>query len=125
MRAGPAPPGADAVGGAVGVNIPRQVDQRAGGAASQSGFETKKAALNWGEEQEAGIRRHSWNDPRDGTALPADWVESWWPGQDPEAATEARYRYLIDHHIVPTFGNRPRVGAKRTPPSLDRFIAST
>ncbi|GAA4382925.1 tyrosine-type recombinase/integrase [Actinomadura verrucosospora] len=78
-----------------------------GSAASQSGFETKKAALNWGEEQEAGIRRHSWNDPRDGAALLADWVELWWSGQDLEATTEAKYRYLIDHHIVPTFGNRP------------------
>lgn len=78
-----------------------------GSSASQSGFETKKAALNWGEEQEAGIRRHSWNDPRDGAALLADWVELWWSGQDLEATTEAKYRYLIDHHIVPAFGNRP------------------
>lgn len=78
-----------------------------GSTASQSGFETKKAALNWGEDQEAGIRRHSWNDPRDGAALLVDWVELWWSGQDLEATTEAKYRYLIDHHIVPAFGNRP------------------
>ncbi|GAA0565191.1 tyrosine-type recombinase/integrase [Actinomadura livida] len=78
-----------------------------GSTASQSGFDTKQAALHWGEEQEAGIRRHRWNDPRDGAALLADWVELWWAGQDLEATTEAKYRYLIDHHIVPAFGNRP------------------
>lgn len=43
----------------------------------------------------------------DGAALLADWVELWWGGQDLEATTEAKYRYLIDHHIVPAFGNRP------------------
>ena len=78
-----------------------------GSTASQSGFDTKQAALHWGEEQEAGIRRHSWNDPRDGAALLADWVELWWSRQDLEATTEAKYRYLIDHHIVPAFGHRP------------------
>ncbi|GAA4227935.1 tyrosine-type recombinase/integrase [Actinomadura meridiana] len=78
-----------------------------GSAASESGFETKQAALQWGEEQESEIRRHRWNDPRDGSGLLADWVELWWSGQDLEATTEAKYRYLIDHHIVPAFGNRP------------------
>ncbi|WP_242907469.1 tyrosine-type recombinase/integrase [Actinomadura terrae] len=78
-----------------------------GSSASESGFDTKAAALQWGQEQETGIRRHSWSDPRDGAALLADWVELWWAGQDLEATTEAKYRYLIDHHILPAFGNRP------------------
>ncbi|MFI0350910.1 tyrosine-type recombinase/integrase [Actinomadura sp. 9N407] len=78
-----------------------------GSTASEPGFDTKQAALAWGEEQEAQIRRHTWYDPRGGAALLADWVELWWSGQDLEATTEAKYRYLIDRHIVPTFGNRP------------------
>ncbi|MUN39417.1 site-specific integrase [Actinomadura litoris] len=78
-----------------------------GSSASESGFDTKTAALRWGQEHETGIRQHTWSDPRDGAALLADWVELWWAGQDLEATTEAKYRYLIDHHILPAFGNRP------------------
>lgn len=75
--------------------------------ASEGGFETKQAALHWGNDQEAQIRRDRWNDPRDGAALLADWIELWWGGQDIEPTTELKYRYLIDHHILPAFGSRP------------------
>ncbi|MEU4828222.1 hypothetical protein AB0H37_40730 [Actinomadura sp. NPDC023710] len=60
-----------------------------------------------GNDQEAQIRRDRWNDPRDGAALLADWIELWWGGQDIEPTTELKYRYLIDHHILPAFGSRP------------------
>lgn len=72
--------------------------------ASEGGFETKQAALNWGNDQEAQIRRDRWHDPRQGAALLADWIELWWAGQDIEPTTELKYRYLIDHHILPAFG---------------------
>lgn len=75
--------------------------------ASEGGFETKQAALNWGNDQEAQIRRDRWYDPRQGAALLADWIELWWAGQDIEPTTELKYRYLIDHHILPAFGDRP------------------
>lgn len=75
--------------------------------ASEGGFETKQAALNWGNDQEAQIRRDRWHDPREGAALLADWIELWWAGQDIEPTTELKYRYLIDHHILPAFGSRP------------------
>jgi integrase len=74
---------------------------------SESGFETKQAALDWANDQEARVRRREWHDPRDGAALLADWIELWWSGQDIEPTTELKYRYLIDHHIVPVFGDRP------------------
>lgn len=45
--------------------------------------------------------------PREGAALLADWIELWWAGQDIEPTTELKYRYLIDHHILPAFGSRP------------------
>ncbi|MGW8436120.1 hypothetical protein ACWGKS_13280 [Nocardiopsis sp. NPDC055879] len=32
--------------------------------ASESGFETKKAALAWGRDQETDIRRSTWIDPK-------------------------------------------------------------
>lgn len=34
--------------------------------ASEGGFETKQAALNWGNDQEAQIRRDRWHDPARG-----------------------------------------------------------
>ena len=34
-----------------------------GGEASQSGFETKQAALGWGRDQEAKVRAGTWTDP--------------------------------------------------------------
>ena len=37
-----------------------------GGEASQSGFETKQAALGWGRDQEAKIRAGTWTDPGGG-----------------------------------------------------------
>lgn len=75
--------------------------------ASEGGFETKQAALNWANDQESRVRRHRWNDPREGAALLTDWIELWWSGQDVEPTTELKYRYLIDHHILPNFGDRP------------------
>jgi hypothetical protein len=34
-----------------------------GGEDSKSGFETKKAALSWGRDQEAKVRTGTWTDP--------------------------------------------------------------
>ena len=36
------------------------------GEASESGFETKQAALVWGRDQEAKVRAGTWNDPAAG-----------------------------------------------------------
>ncbi|WP_146778708.1 hypothetical protein [Actinomadura craniellae] len=62
------------------------------GATSESGFETKQAALDWANDQEARVRQQDWHDPRDGAALLADWIELWWAGQDIEPTRAP------DHH---------------------------
>jgi hypothetical protein len=74
--------------------------------ATQSGFETKQAALAWGRDQESAIRRGDWTDPRGGQIALAEWVETWWPAQDVSVTTMSAYRWEIDSFILPAFGDR-------------------
>src|SRR6266545_2764637 len=74
---------------------------------SESGFETKESALNWGRDQETDIRRNDWRDPRAGEITLAEWVAEWRPAQDLEPRTEDRYDYLVNAHLLPEFGDRP------------------
>lgn len=67
-------------------------------------FGTKKAALSYGEEQEADIRRNLWQDPRAGDILLIDWVNRWFPAQDIEDTTRDSYAWHIETHILPSFG---------------------
>ncbi|WP_149264232.1 site-specific integrase [Actinomadura sp. K4S16] len=72
-------------------------------------FERKQDALQYGNDKEAEIRRAgpAWFDPARGEITVADWCGQWLPAQDLEDTTEGRYRYLIDQHIIPAFGERP------------------
>jgi integrase len=74
--------------------------------ATQSGFETKQAALAWGRDQESAMRRGDWTDPRGGQITLAEWVETWWPAQDVSVTTMSAYRWEIDSFILPAFGDR-------------------
>jgi integrase len=73
---------------------------------SESAFETKESALNWGRDQETDIRRNEWRDPRGGEISLKDWIDKWRPAQDLEPRTEDRYDYLINAHLLPEFGDR-------------------
>lgn len=68
-------------------------------------FETKQAAINYGEEQEADIRRNLWRDPRAGDITLEVWVNRWIPAQDLEETTLEGYRWHIEVHILPYFGD--------------------
>lgn len=75
---------------------------------SESGFETKEQALNWGRDQEADVRRRVWTDPHAGDVTLAEWInERWWPGQDLSLRTRSNYRYVINNYLIPEFGERP------------------
>ena len=74
---------------------------------SKPGFATRKEAENYGRDQEAAIRANTYVDPRAGRITLIDWVNSWYPGQDLEPTTLANYRYLIEVHMLPVFGDRP------------------
>ncbi|MCP2339239.1 hypothetical protein [Actinomadura rupiterrae] len=69
-------------------------------------FLTKTAAEEWGEDQEAAVRAGTWRDPRWGEVTLKAFTERWWTVQDVEDTTLARNRYLLDHHILPAFGER-------------------
>jgi integrase len=72
----------------------------------ESGFETKKAALDYARDQESDIRKGSWVDPRLAKTTLATWVNLWYPAQDLEPSTLENYKYYIEVHILPKFGGR-------------------
>lgn len=73
---------------------------------SQPGFQTRKAAEDYGNDQESAIRANKYVDPRGGRITLTDWVNAWFPSLDLEPTTLDSYRYLLEVHILPTFGNQ-------------------
>ena len=74
---------------------------------SKPGFTTRKDAENYGHDQEAAIRGNTYVDPRAGKVTLTEWVNQWFPSLDLELATLSNYRYRIEAHILPEFGDRP------------------
>ena len=60
-----------------------------GGEASQSGFETKQAALGWGRDQEARVRADTWTDPGASEITVSEWIDRWKTMQDVGPSTNA------------------------------------
>src|ERR1700749_5162976 len=73
---------------------------------SNAGFQTRKAAQHYARAQEAGSRGGTYIDPRAGRITLTEWVNQWYPALDLEPTTLSNYRYQIEVHILPTFGNR-------------------
>ena len=71
------------------------------------GFRTRKDAENYGRDQEAAIRNNTYIDPRAGRITLTEWVNKWFPALDLEPNTLSTYRYTIEVHILPAFGDRP------------------
>jgi integrase len=74
---------------------------------SKTGFTTRKDAENYGHDQEAAIRSNTYVDPRVGQITLTEWVNQWFPSLDLELATLSYYRYMIEAHILPEFGDHP------------------
>jgi integrase len=73
---------------------------------SKPGFETRKAAEDYGRDQESAIRANRYVDPRSGRTTLTEWVNAWFPSLDLEPTTMNNYRYMIEVHILPAFGDR-------------------
>jgi len=73
---------------------------------SKPGFRTRKDAENYGRDQEAAIRNNTYVDPRAGRITLTEWVNRWYPALDLELNTLSTYRYTIEVHILPVFGDR-------------------
>jgi integrase len=72
--------------------------------ASESGFETKAAALVWGRDQEARIREGRWTDPNAGKITVSDWIDRWLAIQDVGVSTADNRQYLIRRFLQPAWG---------------------
>ena len=77
-----------------------------GGEASQSGFETKQAALGWGRDQEAKVRAGTWTDPGAGEITVSDWIDRCKTLHDVGPSTTANREYRIRRFIGPYWGKR-------------------
>ena len=77
-----------------------------GGEASQSGFETKQAALEWGRDQEAKVRAGTWTDPAAGEITVSEWIDRWTAMQDVGLSTMANREYRIRRFLLPHWGQR-------------------
>src|SRR5215472_10335638 len=73
---------------------------------SKPGFKSRKAAEEYGRDQEAAIRANTYVDPRAGQIALTEWVNQWYAGLDLELNTMSTYKYLIEVLILPQFGNR-------------------
>jgi integrase len=73
---------------------------------SMPGFKTRKAAEDYGRDQESAIRNRAYADPRAGRLTLTEWVNKWFPALDLELNTLSTYKYTIEVLILPAFGNR-------------------
>ncbi|MDA0565146.1 tyrosine-type recombinase/integrase [Streptomonospora sp. S1-112] len=76
---------------------------------SKSGFATKEAALNWGEEQEAEVRARIWIAPEDREIAFEIFAEQWMASARLADNTRAKYRCYLDAHILPKWGKWPLI----------------
>ena len=74
---------------------------------SESGFETKAAALSWGRDQEARIREGRWTDPNAGKLTVGEWIDRWLAIQDVGISTVDHRDYLLRRFIRPAWDETP------------------
>jgi hypothetical protein len=70
---------------------------------SESGFETKAAALIWGRDQETRIREGRWADPNAGRTTVGEWIDRWLRMQDMGISTASNREYLIRRFLRPAW----------------------
>lgn len=68
---------------------------------------TKKAALDWGREEEARINAGTWVDPRNGETTWDQWWKQWYESVDIDENTADTYKRLYDTHVGPRYGALP------------------
>jgi integrase len=109
-----------------GLNSWRSRYQRPDGTyASQPGFVSEKAAVDWGNEQEALIRRSLWIDPRDGQTLFGEFVEDWLAAVGPRLAdgTVAKYRSHFDNQLLPQWETWPLIGIFNSYIEIEKWVS--
>lgn len=74
---------------------------------SEPGFPTKRAAVKWGNDQEAAIRAGTWTDPDRGQITLGEYWAKWLPAQDLADSTVERYTSYYNTHLSPRWGDKP------------------
>lgn len=74
---------------------------------SKPGFETKRQAEIYGEEQEAKVRAGTYIEPRNGKITLGEWWEQWFPAQEWRANTHESYDQRWRVNIEPRWGSTP------------------
>lgn len=74
---------------------------------SEPGFRTKKAAEEWGDDQEAAIRAGRWQDPEKARTPFGEFAPLWMGAQKVAPATSNKRRYLLNRHLLPAFKATP------------------
>jgi hypothetical protein len=65
---------------------------------SESGFETKQAALEFGRDEEAKIRGGTWTDQKAGLITLSEWIKLWMPA--PRRRNQHRCQPRVSHSSV-------------------------
>jgi hypothetical protein len=83
-----------------------------GSLGSQSGFPSERAAVDWGDEQEALIRLNRWIDPRDAETPFEKFAEVWLGAiaKRITTGTHVKYRSHLDNHLIEQWGPWPVIG---------------
>ncbi len=92
---------------------------------SQSGFSSEKAALDYGDEQEALIRRNMWIDPREAETPFGVFAEGYLAAIKPRLAegTAAKYRSHLDTHLIPQWGDWPLIGIFNSYVEIEKWVS--
>jgi len=92
---------------------------------SRTGFTSKTAAKDWGDEQEALIRRNMWINPRDAETRFGEFVEKWFEAVSPrlEPGTAAKYRTVINTHLKPQWETWPMIGIFNSYVEIEKWVS--
>ncbi|WP_431999262.1 hypothetical protein [Streptomyces sioyaensis] len=80
-----------------------------GSEGSESGFPTKKTAIDWGREQEAAIRAGRWIDPDLARKHFGAWAREWMKAKPKRGATIDKRWNLLQQHILPRWEHTPLI----------------
>lgn len=75
--------------------------------ASESGFETKQDALDWGRAQETDVKRKVFINPSDGRKLFGEWITEWQEIMDVSEMSVQTYSSRLRSVILPQWEDTP------------------
>lgn len=72
-------------------------------------------AKAWERRQLDALAAGTWVRPAEGDTTVAEWLEQWWAGRHAnKPSTTARYRSVLDNHVLPSLGRQPLTALSRS-----------